>query len=176
MKIWIADYYQLVGLCVHSNVNENMKNLLCELNISEKSSESLEVIIKNFIGIVHKHKAMNLIHRQPPQGQFDINNYIMIKIIYEIYYMKKKESIVARKYDLDVWIVRQLLTLFRKNLNSIKADNRRFLNKRKKVDGNIVKLIKEYWHLQRLNSFTINDLRLYLRDRQGEDEMFQNQL
>ena len=167
MKTGIADYYQLVGLCDHSNVNENMKNLLCELNISEKSSESLEAIIKNFSGIVHKHKALNLIHQRPPQGQFDINNDIMIQIIYEIYYLKKKESIVARKYDLDLWIVRHLLTLFRRNLNSIKADNRRFLNKRKKVDGNIVKLIKEYWHSQRLNSFTINDLRLYLRDRQG---------
>ena len=74
-----------------------MNSLLCGLNISEKSSESLEAIIKNFSGIVHKHKALNLIHQRPHQGQFDINNDIMIQIICEIYYFEKEGIYSCKK-------------------------------------------------------------------------------
>ena len=66
MGTGIVDYYHLVGLWDHSNVNENMKNLLWELNISDKSSENLETIIKNFSGITHKHQVLNILHPQRP--------------------------------------------------------------------------------------------------------------
>ena len=58
-------------------------------------------------------------------------NDTMTQIIYEIFYLKRKESTITRKYDLDLWRVKHLLALFKRNLNSIKADNRRLLNKRK---------------------------------------------
>ena len=108
-----------------------MKNLLLGLNISDKSSESLETIIKNFSGITHKHQVLNILHQQSPQEEISIYNEILTKIIYEIYYLKRKESAVARKYYLDLWRVKHLLALFKRNLNSIKVDNKQLLNKRK---------------------------------------------
>ena len=68
---------------------------------------------------------------QQSQEQIGINNDTITQIIYEIYYLKRKESAVARKYYLDLWRVKHLLALFKRNLNSIKVDNRRLLNKRK---------------------------------------------
>ena len=66
METGIVDYYHLVGLWEHTNVNENMKNLLWELSFSDKSSENLETIIKNFSGITHKHQVLNILHPQRP--------------------------------------------------------------------------------------------------------------
>ena len=58
-----------------------MKNLLWELNISDKSSESLQTIIKNFSGITHKHQVLNILHQQSPQEEISINNQTMTQII-----------------------------------------------------------------------------------------------
>ena len=75
--------------------------------------------------------SLSIADQQSPQEQIGINNGTMTQIIYEILYLKRKESAVARKYDLDLWKVKHLLALFKRNLNSIKVDNRRLLNKRK---------------------------------------------
>ena len=75
--------------------------------------------------------SLSIADQQSPQEQIDINNDTMTQIIYEILYLKRKESAVARKYDLDLWRMKHLLALFKRNLNSIRVDNRRLLNKRK---------------------------------------------
>ena len=75
--------------------------------------------------------SLSIADQQSPQEQIGINNDTITQIIYEILYLKRKESAVARKYDLDLWRVKHLLALFKRNLNSIKVDNRRLLNKRK---------------------------------------------
>ena len=75
--------------------------------------------------------SLSIADQQSPQEQIGINNDTITQIIYEIYYLKRKESAVARKYDLDLWRVKHLLALFKRNLNSIKVDDRRLLNKRK---------------------------------------------
>ena len=68
--------------------------------------------------------SLSIADQQSPQEQIGINNDTMTQIIYEILYLKRKESAVARKYDLDIWRVNHLLALFKRNLNSIKVDNR----------------------------------------------------
>ena len=75
--------------------------------------------------------SLSIADQQSLQEQIGINNDTITQIIYEILYLKRKESAVARKYDLDLWRVKHLLALFKRNLNSIKVDNRRLLNKRK---------------------------------------------
>ena len=75
--------------------------------------------------------SLSIADQQSPQQEIGINNDSMTQIIYEILYLKRKESAVARKYDLDLWRVKHLLALFKRDLNSIKVDNRRLLNKRK---------------------------------------------
>ena len=75
--------------------------------------------------------SLSIADQQSPQEEIGINNGTITQIIYEILYLKRKESAVARKYDLDLWRVKHLLALFKRNLNSIKVDNRRLLNKRK---------------------------------------------
>ena len=68
--------------------------------------------------------SLSIADQQSPQEQIGINNDTITQIIYEILYLKRKESAVARKYDLDLWRVKHLLALFKRNLNSIKVDNR----------------------------------------------------
>ena len=75
--------------------------------------------------------SLSIADQQSPQEQIGLNNDAMTQIIYEILYLKRKESAVARKYDLDLRRVKHLLALFKRNLNSIKVDNRRLLNKGK---------------------------------------------
>ena len=75
--------------------------------------------------------SLSIADQQLPQEQIGMNNDTMTQIIYEILYLKRKESAVAKKYDLDLWRVKHLLVLFKRNLNSIKVDNRQLLNKRK---------------------------------------------
>ena len=75
--------------------------------------------------------SLSIADQQSPQEQIGINNDTMTQIIYEILYLKRKESAVARKYDLDLRRVNHLLALFKRKLNSIEVDNRRLLNKRK---------------------------------------------
>ena len=74
--------------------------------------------------------SLSIADQQSPQ-EIGINNDTITQIIYEILYLKRKESAVARKYDLDLWRVKHLLALFKRNLNSIKVDNSQLLNKRK---------------------------------------------
>ena len=69
--------------------------------------------------------SLSIADLQSPQQEIGINNDTITQIIYEILYLKRKESAVARKYDLDLWRVKHLLALFKRNLNSIKVDNRR---------------------------------------------------
>ena len=75
--------------------------------------------------------SLSIADQQSPQEQIGINNDTITQIIYEILYLKRKESAVARKYDLDLWRVKHLLALFKRNLNSIKGGNRQLLNKGK---------------------------------------------
>ena len=75
--------------------------------------------------------SLSIADQQSLQQQIGINNDTITQIIYEILYLKRKESAAARKYDLDLFRVKHLLALFKRNLNSIKGDNRRLLNKRK---------------------------------------------
>ena len=56
--------------------------------------------------------SLSIADQQSPQEQIGINNDTMTQIIYEILYLKRKESAVARKYDLDLWRVKHLLALF----------------------------------------------------------------
>ena len=164
----IAEAYQLIGLWDHSDLNQNMKILLDNFSILDTSNEALIKILSTTVGIGERiqHKNQNEINRI--NQNYWSNEESFIQVIFEVYYWKFPNSKVARKSKIDSTVIKQLMTSFKKNIKIIKRYNRRFLNKSLKIDDRKPKLIKEYWESNKFSTFTLNDVRLHLREAVGE--------
>ena len=65
-------------------------------------------------------------------------------------------------------MIRQNLIKFRKYLKTIKANNRRFLGKKKKLDQEKQNLIRDYLKENQFKLCKLNDIRLYLQQKTGD--------
>ena len=150
-------------------MNSNMKKLPDELHINEKSTKELLKALKHEAGFINP--ASNI--RAETQGENSKDTLIdsakAIRIIYERDVLKTRPSTVCRKYDENPVLERMIFSLYKQKLNLIKINNRRFLNKRRKIDNNVVDMIKEYWHHHSFTYFTLDDLRVYLKSNLGEE-------
>ena len=99
--------------------------------------------------------------------QDDEADYRKCKIIHEIFILKKNIKAVARKYDADLLDMSRLWSKYRQNQRMININNKRFLNKTRKLNSNKVSLILNYWNTNKYENFTANDARLHLHNETG---------
>ena len=157
------------GLWDHSNMNSNMKELLHNLNIDEDSTETLLQTLRMETGIKSFPSIAKFESQNETPGDFQTNLEKAAHIVYEWEVLKKNVFVVGRKYDEDPANVRKILKLFRMKQTFIKKHNRRFLNKKRKVNLEIIELVNEYWQEHKYINFTLDDLRYYLNNKKGDD-------
>ena len=157
------------GLWDHSNMNSNMKKLLHNLNIDEDSTETLLQTLRMETGIKSIPSIVKFeSHNETPED-FQTNLEKAAHIVFEWEVLKKNVFVVGRKYDEDPANVKKILKLFRMKQTFIKKHNRRFLNKKRKANLEIIALVKEYWQEHKYINFTLDDLRNYLTYNKGDD-------
>ena len=71
-------------------------------------------------------------------------------------------------------MIRQNLTKFIKNLKKIKANNRKFLGKNKKLDQVKQNLVKEYLKENKFRFYKLNDIRLHLLQKTNDQLQVSN--
>ena len=71
-------------------------------------------------------------------------------------------------------MIRQNLIKFRKNLKTIKVNNRRFLGKKKKLDQEKQNLIRDYLKENQFRLYKLNDIRLHLLKNTGDQWQVSN--
>ena len=134
----------------------------------DTSNEALIKTLSTTVGIGERIQNLNQNEINRTNQNYWSNEESFIQVIFEVYYWKFSISKVARKYKIDSTVIKQLMTSFKKNIKIIKSYNRRFLNKSSKIDDRKLKLIKGYWESNKFSTFTLNDLRLHLREAVGE--------
>ena len=90
---------------------------------------------------------------------------------------KEKNRNVWRKFNIDKYDLRRLCKLYGKNLKDMKKTNRKFLNKLRKIESNLLEIITQFWQEGRFNNYTLNDLNLYLQKQtEGEQRILNSTL
>ena len=89
------------------------------------------------------------------------------EIIYETYYSGVPVEQIPRRYNKRLCEVQTTISLFKKNLRKIHQNNRRFLNKRIKLDHSKLQIIEDYCTKFRFSALTLGDLKRYLIEKVG---------
>ena len=118
--------FGLIGLWDHSNMNSNMKKLLDELHINEKSTKELLKTLKHETGFINPTSNIRVETQGENSKDTLIDSAKAIRIIYEWDVLKTRPSIVCRKYDENQTLVRKIFYLFNQKQKLIKIHNRRF--------------------------------------------------
>ena len=105
----VATEFDLSGLCSHSNMNANMKELLSKLDIFNETTEDLIDAVRNYWGIIQRSSSIEISRYDSILTELNISSEISAKIIYEVYYLKKNKDMVSRKYNVDVWKISKLV-------------------------------------------------------------------
>ena len=103
--------------------------------------------------------------RKNTQNERSLQSFI--QIVGDVYFRRISIEKAARIGEVDLPEARKMLSYFTKQLKVIKINNKRYLNKHKKFVGAKLAWIKEYLEKSKFNIFKIDDLRLYLRNREG---------
>ena len=158
------------GFCDHNNLNENMKNLLDIYEVSNESTSELLKIIRNKMQMEEEHEEIRYGEVVPAALNIGFGDHLAVQAIFEIFYCGRKTEFVWRKLNIEKHDFRRLCRIYRKNLKDIKKANRRFLNKRRKIECDQLETIRQFWQEKRFHNYTLNDLNLHLK-KQTEGEL-----
>ena len=160
--------HEFVGMWDHNNLNQRMKGLLDKMVILSMQTTDLFDYIRQTCNFRDSSSLLNNIITHKIFDQDDEADERNCKIIHEIFILKKNIKAVARKFDADLLDVSRFWSKYRQNLRMININNKRFLNKTRKLDSNKLGLIQNYWNTNKYDNFTANDVRLHLQNEIGD--------
>ena len=92
-------------------------------------------------------------------------NEIELEALSEILYFKKSVPSVCSKFKLYRKKLERLMKLFKRNFRKLKADNRRFHNKRKKLQEDHIEFIRSYCEDKKGQYFTLENIKIEVLNR-----------
>ena len=161
----ITDIYGVSGFWDHSKMNQNFKKLIDKLELSERTTEELARILYEFIGESLNLNCDSKSNKAKSNTGKGSNWLTLLQTIHDCHFRGVRVTNAALKNQVDVGEAKKSLALFKRNLKSIKRDNRKFPNKTTKTNENTIDLIKEFLLKNRFSLFKLDDLRLYLQNK-----------
>ena len=142
-------------------MNQNFKKQIDKLELSERTTEELARILYEFIGEPLNLNCDSKSNEAKSNAGEGSNRLTLLQTIHDGYFRGVRITNAALKNQVDVGEAKKSLALFKRNLKSIKRDNRRFLNKTTKINEKTIDLIKEFLNENRFSLFKLDDLLLF---------------
>ena len=171
----IAEVYELEWVWSHANVDANFKNLLNQLDIDATNQDSIISDLKLAIGGKELNIPSLFEASHDTLEMEEESNDEWPEIIYEAYYSGVPVEQIPRRYNKRLCEVQTIISLFKKKLRKIHQYNRRFLNKRIKLDHSKLQIIEDYCTKFRFSALTLGDLKRYLIEKVGGAGIFPDQ-
>ena len=144
--------------------NENLRELLSNIEIDNSSIESLLKKLQRKAGLSRTDRLLETFTMQQSPDEPESISDTQISTIYETYFQKRSQA-AAIKYGIDPLELKLLFSKYKRNVSKIKSDNRRWMSKRKKLSGEILETIREFLESHKYSSFTLIDLRIFLKKK-----------
>ena len=115
-------------------MNQNFKKLIDKLELSERTTEELTRILYEFIGEPLNLNCDSKSNEAKSNAGEGSNRLTLLQTIHDCHFRGVRIINATLKNQVNVGEAKKSLALFKRNLKSIKRDNRRFLNKTTKIN------------------------------------------
>jgi hypothetical protein len=153
------------GIANHCKMNENFKELIQKFGIKDRDMLAVQSLMADACQIQPKH----LDAKSDPTNLENEDCLLLSKkdlcILQELVLLHSTVKSVACKHMVGVRRIRKIARLYNKRIRSIRKENRRVLNKKKKIDGDSVEILRDYLKKNQVLPITLEDMKRDLESR-----------
>ena len=131
----IAGMFDICAIWDFSNLSKNFQELIFELEITDKTTEELIKLLTDTVNPQKQSFPLDFEDEKRKNTQNERSLQSFIQIVGDVYFRRISIEKAARIVEVDLPETRKMLSYFTKQSKVIKINNKRYLNKHKKLVG-----------------------------------------